>query len=93
MWRALRAPFSWFQGKVRVAPILWCAFEHSVPNELEPLVGREAALLGWSGYARAGDSHCAGGTCSPVAGVPREGLAAATVCRSIREPTWMGAVG
>ncbi len=41
----LRAPFPWFGGKRRVAPIVWAAFG-DVPNYVEPFAGSLAVLLG-----------------------------------------------
>ena len=42
---ALRAPFPWFGGKRRVAPVVWAAFG-DVPNYVEPFAGSLAVLLG-----------------------------------------------
>jgi site-specific DNA-adenine methylase len=41
----LRAPFPWFGGKSRVAPIVWERFGN-VPNYVEPFFGSGAVLLG-----------------------------------------------
>ncbi len=41
----LRAPFPWFGGKRRVAPIVWRALGE-VPNYVEPFYGSGAVLLG-----------------------------------------------
>lgn len=41
----LKAPFPWFGGKSRVAPIVWKAFGN-VPNYVEPFAGSLAVLLG-----------------------------------------------
>lgn len=41
---ALRAPFPWFGGKSRVAPVVWRAFGN-VPNYVEPFAGSLATLL------------------------------------------------
>jgi len=45
MTKALKAPFPWFGGKSRVAPIVWQAFG-DVPNYVEPFFGSGAVLLG-----------------------------------------------
>jgi len=42
---ALRAPFPWFGGKSRVAPLVWQRFG-DVPNYVEPFAGSLAVLLG-----------------------------------------------
>jgi DNA adenine methylase len=42
---ALKAPFPWFGGKSRVAPIVWERFGN-VPNYVEPFFGSGAVLLG-----------------------------------------------
>jgi hypothetical protein len=41
----LRAPFPWFGGKSRVAPLVWERFG-DVPNYVEPFAGSLAVLLG-----------------------------------------------
>ena len=41
----LKAPFPWFGGKSRVAPIVWERFGN-VPNYVEPFFGSGAVLLG-----------------------------------------------
>jgi hypothetical protein len=41
----LQAPFPWFGGKSRVAPLVWERFGH-VPNYVEPFFGSGAVLLG-----------------------------------------------
>ena len=41
----LRAPFPWFGGKSRVAPLVWQRFG-DVPNYVEPFAGSLAVLLG-----------------------------------------------
>ena len=41
----LQAPFPWFGGKSRVAPIVWDRFGN-VPNYVEPFAGSLAVLLG-----------------------------------------------
>ena len=41
----IRAPFPWFGGKSRVAPIVWQAFGNT-PNYVEPFFGSGAVLLG-----------------------------------------------
>jgi DNA adenine methylase len=41
----LKAPFPWFGGKSRVAPLVWQAFG-DVPNYVEPFAGSLAVLLG-----------------------------------------------
>jgi DNA adenine methylase len=41
----LRAPFPWFGGKSRVAPLVWERFGN-VPNYVEPFFGSGAVLLG-----------------------------------------------
>ena len=62
MRRALQAPFPWFGGKSRVAPILWRAFGPSVPNYVEPLAGGLAVLLARPGgqghYETVNDRDC-----------------------------------
>jgi len=47
----IRAPFPWFGGKSRAAPILWRAFGDA-PNYVEPFAGSLATLL-----ARPADHH------------------------------------
>ena len=42
---ALQAPFPWFGGKSRVAPLVWERFG-DVPNYVEPFFGSGAVLLG-----------------------------------------------
>ena len=42
----LRAPFPWFGGKSRVAPLVWDRFG-DVPNYVEPFFGSGAVLLGY----------------------------------------------
>ena len=42
---ALRAPFPWFGGKSRVAPLVWTRFG-DLPNYVEPFAGSLAVLLG-----------------------------------------------
>jgi site-specific DNA-adenine methylase len=42
---SLRAPFPWFGGKSRVAPLVWQRFG-DVPNYVEPFAGSLAVLLG-----------------------------------------------
>ena len=42
----LRAPFPYFGGKRRVAPVVWRAFGDDVPNYVEPFGGSLAVLLG-----------------------------------------------
>ena len=41
----LRAPFPWFGGKSRIAPLAWSRFGN-VPNYVEPFFGSGAVLLG-----------------------------------------------
>jgi len=41
---SLRAPFPWFGGKSRAAPLIWRAFGN-VPNYVEPFAGSLAVLL------------------------------------------------
>jgi DNA adenine methylase len=41
----LKAPFPWFGGKSRVAPLVWERFGN-VPNYIEPFFGSGAVLLG-----------------------------------------------
>jgi site-specific DNA-adenine methylase len=41
----LRAPFPWFGGKSRAAPLVWEAFGN-VANYIEPFAGSLAVLLG-----------------------------------------------
>lgn len=41
----MKAPFPWFGGKRRVAPVVWRAFG-DVPNYVEPFAGSLAVLLG-----------------------------------------------
>jgi hypothetical protein len=43
------APFPYFGGKRRVAPIVWRAFGPDVPNYVEPFFGSGAVLLGRPG--------------------------------------------
>lgn len=43
--RALVAPFQWFGGKSRAAPLIWDA-SGNVPNYVEPFAGSLAVLLG-----------------------------------------------
>lgn len=43
--QSLKAPFSWFGGKSRVAHIVWDRFGN-VPNYVEPFAGSLAVLLG-----------------------------------------------
>jgi hypothetical protein len=40
----LRAPFPWYGGKSRAAPLIWRAFGN-VPNYVEPFAGSLAVLL------------------------------------------------
>lgn len=47
----VRAPFPWFGGKRRVAPVVWRAFGADVPNYIEPFAGSLAVLLGRPGGA------------------------------------------
>jgi hypothetical protein len=42
---SVRAPFPWFGGKSRVAPLVWQRFG-DVPNYVEPFAGSLAVLLG-----------------------------------------------
>ncbi len=42
--KKLRAPFPWFGGKSRAAPLIWRAFGN-VPNFVEPFAGSIAVLL------------------------------------------------
>jgi DNA adenine methylase len=42
---SLKAPFPWFGGKSRVAPLVWERFGN-VPNYVEPFFGSGAVLLG-----------------------------------------------
>lgn len=42
---SLRAPFPWFGGKSKVAPLVWDRFG-GVPNYVEPFAGSLAVLLG-----------------------------------------------
>ena len=42
---AIKAPFPWFGGKSRVAPLVWERFG-DVPNYIEPFAGSLAVLLG-----------------------------------------------
>lgn len=46
-----RAPFPWFGGKRRVAPIVWQAFGADINNYVEPFAGSLAVLLGRPGGA------------------------------------------
>ena len=39
------APFPWFGGKSRAAPLIWSAIGADVPNYVEPFAGSLAALL------------------------------------------------
>lgn len=45
----MRAPFPWFGGKRRVAPIIWEAFGQELPNFVDPFCGSLAVLLGRPG--------------------------------------------
>ena len=45
MGTELQAPFPWFGGKARVAPLVWAKFGN-VPNYVEPFLGSGAVLLG-----------------------------------------------
>jgi DNA adenine methylase len=60
---ALRAPFPYFGGKSRIAPTLWAAFGHDVPNYIEPFCGSLATLLarpnGPGKIETANDAACA----------------------------------
>jgi DNA adenine methylase len=47
----VRAPFPWFGGKRRVAPIVWQAFGAEINNYVEPFAGSLAVLLGRPGGA------------------------------------------
>lgn len=47
----VRAPFPWFGGKRRVAPVVWRAFGADCPNYVEPFAGSLAVLLGRPGGA------------------------------------------
>jgi DNA adenine methylase len=47
----LRAPFPWFGGKSRVAPLVWERFG-DVRNYVEPFAGSLAVLLGRPSAAR-----------------------------------------
>ncbi len=47
----LRAPFPWFGGKRRVAPVVWQAFGARINNYVEPFAGSLAVLLGRPGGA------------------------------------------
>lgn len=40
----LKAPFPWFGGKSRAAPVIWAALGN-VPNYVEPFAGSLAVLL------------------------------------------------
>ena len=42
---SLLAPFPWFGGKSRAAPLIWQAIGEDVPNYVEPFAGSLAALL------------------------------------------------
>ncbi len=44
-FEALRAPFPWFGGKRRVAPLVWDRFGADVKNYVEPFAGSLAVLL------------------------------------------------
>ncbi len=44
-----KAPFPWFGGKRRVAPVVWRAFGHNINNYVEPFAGSLAVLLGRPG--------------------------------------------
>lgn len=46
-----RAPFPWFGGKIRPAPLVWEALGADVPNYIEPFYGSGAVLLGRPGGA------------------------------------------
>lgn len=48
----LAAPFPWFGGKSRAAPIIWEAFGAGVGNYVEPFAGSLAVLLGRPGTKR-----------------------------------------
>lgn len=48
---ALRAPFPWFGGKGRAAPLIWEALG-DVSNYVEPFAGSLATLLGRPSVAR-----------------------------------------
>lgn len=41
----LKAPFPWFGGKSRAAPIIWARFGRNVHNYVEPFFGSGAVLL------------------------------------------------
>ena len=45
------APFPWFGGKSRAAPLIWSAIGRDVPNYVEPFAGSLAALLARPGGA------------------------------------------
>lgn len=45
MQNSLKAPFPWFGGKSRVAPLVWSRFGN-VPNYVEPFFGSGAVLFG-----------------------------------------------
>lgn len=45
----LKAPFPWFGGKSRVAPVVWQAFGE-IPNYVEPFFGSGAVLLNRPDY-------------------------------------------
>lgn len=47
----VRAPFPYFGGKRRVAPVVWRAFGQDVNNYVEPFAGSLAVLLGRPGGA------------------------------------------
>ena len=47
----LRAPFPYFGGKSRVAPVVWQAFSDRVPQYVETHAGSLAVLLGRPGWA------------------------------------------
>lgn len=51
MTPALSAPFPWFGGKSRVAPLVWARFGADVPNYVEPFAGSLAVLLARPGGA------------------------------------------
>jgi site-specific DNA-adenine methylase len=44
--KALRAPFPWFGGKSRAAPLVWAELGAGVTNYVEPFAGSLATLLG-----------------------------------------------
>ena len=47
----LKAPFPYFGGKSRIAPVLWDAFGRDVANYVEPFCGSAATLLSRPGGA------------------------------------------